>query len=370
MSVRDGLAELDWDGEVLRHDGMLWRPKSDSRITASGFVRARALYLELHHDARWNPRVLDDHATELAQAMDAMDQWERAEPGFKKLTLEDLEARWARSEEEHRARLEEEEQVRERRRAHHDPARSNVRLALIEREVHLALAKRDANELRDGSRFPAMPPDRRTSRLAEVDASVNAIEAEVEDLRRAVGDPGTVIDAEGWLPADRRATSLTMFRVRRECEVGELRKAIAALNSELGETRDRQERAGLRNEIRSKTDRRDRLMAIPPLSEDDMCADCVSPVKWHRTGRLGLLGEGPCPAWPRWAARMAEVRRLILSAAERRSEASAIPAPKPAPLAVVPSGLPIAEVVARLTGISTPTPSSVGAERTSGRSGR
>jgi hypothetical protein len=358
MSVRDEVAELDWDGEVLRHDGMLWRPKSDSRITVFEFVRARVLFLELHRDARWNPWVLDDHAAELAQAIDAMDQWERAEPGFKRLTLEDLEARWVRSDEEHRTRLKEEEQVRERRRAHHDPARSNARLALIEREVHLALAKRDADELRDGSRFRATSPDRRTSKLAELDTSADAIEVEVEDLRRAVGDPETAIDAGGWLPADRRAMSLTLFRVRREREVGELREAIAALNSELGGTRDRQERARLRNEIRSKTDRRDRLVAIPPRSEDDMCAECVRPVEWHRTGRLGLLGEGPCPAWPRWAARIAEARRLILSAAERKSEPSAVP-PKPAPLAVVPSGVPIAEVVGRLTAISEEHPDAV-----------
>jgi hypothetical protein len=291
--------------------------------------------------------------------MDAMDQWERAEPGFTRLTLEDIEAPWARADEEHRARLAEEEQLREQRRAHHDPARSNAGLALIEREVHLALAKRDADELRDGSRFPAMPPDRRTRQLAEADASVAAIEAEVEDLRRAVGDGETVIDAQGRLPADRRATSLTMFRVWRQREVGELREAIAALNSELGQTRDRRERARLRNEIRSKTDRRDRLVAIPPLSEDDMCADCYRPVEWHRTGRLRLPGEGPCPAWPRWAARMAEARQMIVSAAARNSEASAVPAPKPEPLAVVPSGLPIAEVVARLTAISEEHPGAV-----------
>jgi hypothetical protein len=55
-----------------------------------------------------------------------------------------------------------------------------------------------------------------------------------------------------------------MFRVWRQREVGELREAIAALNSELVQTRDRLERARLRNEIRSKTDCRDRLVAIPP----------------------------------------------------------------------------------------------------------
>ncbi|MGH9228629.1 MAG: hypothetical protein ACRD07_07830 [Acidimicrobiales bacterium] len=90
MSVRDGLGEPDWDGEVLRHDGMLWRPKPDRRIAAAEFIRGRALFLELHQDGRWNPWVLDDHAAELEQAMDAMDQWARAEPGFKRLTLEDL----------------------------------------------------------------------------------------------------------------------------------------------------------------------------------------------------------------------------------------------------------------------------------------
>jgi hypothetical protein len=150
-----------------------------------------------------------------------------------------------------------------------------------------------------------------------------------------------------------------MFRVWRQREVGELREAIAALNSELVQTRDRLERARLRNEIRSKTDCRDRLVAIPPLSEDDMCADCYRPVEWHRTGRLRLPGEGPCPAWPRWAAQMAEARQMIVSAAARNSEASAVPAPKPEPLGVVPSGLPIAEVVARLTAISEEHPGAV-----------
>jgi hypothetical protein len=34
-----------------------------------------------------------------------------------------------------------------------------------------------------------------------------------------VGDPETIIDADGRLPSERRATSLTMFKVRRNAEV-------------------------------------------------------------------------------------------------------------------------------------------------------
>ena len=62
------------------------------------------------------------------------------------------------------------------------------------------------------------------------------------------------------------------------------------------------------------------------------------------------LDDGPCPAWPGWAARIQKVRDMLMAAAERSKAVAPVP-PPPQPLAVIASKLPIAEVIERLTEI-------------------
>lgn len=57
------------------------------------FFAARALFTELHTDARWNPWVFEDPAAELDRTLDVMEQWTRAEPGFRQLAGKQMDAR-------------------------------------------------------------------------------------------------------------------------------------------------------------------------------------------------------------------------------------------------------------------------------------
>lgn len=77
-----------------------------------------------------------------------------------------------------------------------------------------------------------------------------------------------------------------------------------------------------------------------------MCSDCALPAYQH--GYVTPPYVGPCPAWPGQRAIHAELMKMLESFATRRNDPAQPTAPKPKPLAVVPSGLSINEVVARL----------------------
>ena len=87
---------------------------------------------------------------------------------------------------------------------------------------------------------------------------------------------------------------------------------------------------------------------MPRLESEDMCADCATP--WAKHGWVTPAADGPCPAWPGWAARLQKVRQMFEDMVRRNevSKAATPPPPKPEPVAVIPSGLPIGEVVERL----------------------
>jgi hypothetical protein len=70
-------------GGVIEHDGMLWKPKRSAAATAEEFIAARTLFIELHREGRWNSWVLEDRQSELERATEVMDQWKRAEPGYR-----------------------------------------------------------------------------------------------------------------------------------------------------------------------------------------------------------------------------------------------------------------------------------------------
>lgn len=81
-----------------------------------------------------------------------------------------------------------------------------------------------------------------------------------------------------------------------------------------------------------------------------MCSECVSPARWHGYVTTGANPDaGPCPAWPRWAQRIRKVREMIAVAVKEKPAEP--PPPKPEPLAVIASGLPIAEVMCQLADI-------------------
>lgn len=76
--------------EIVELDGMPWRPKRGARSTAEEFTVARAFWKEAMTSpaARWNPWDAEDRKTELDAARDVMEQWTRAEPGFRPMTVD------------------------------------------------------------------------------------------------------------------------------------------------------------------------------------------------------------------------------------------------------------------------------------------
>jgi len=176
--------------------------------------------------------------------------------------------------------------------------------------------------------------------------------AAVQDLTGRAGDLEAVADGNGWLPAERRELLLQVFAARRVEEVRELRERVARQQAGLKAAGGRAERAAVREALRTDSCRLEFLEAIPPLIAADMCSECVTPLSWH--GFRWQLSEanpgcGPCPAWPQWAQRLQKAREMLLASATTKPGPP--PPPEPQPLAVIPGGLPIEDVISRLTAI-------------------
>ena len=71
----------------------LWRAKPGATSTFEENVTARELFIDLHHDEFWNPWRIEEQAAELERAQQIMEQWERAEPNFRRKTQRQLEVK-------------------------------------------------------------------------------------------------------------------------------------------------------------------------------------------------------------------------------------------------------------------------------------
>ena len=337
-------------GEVIEVDGMLWKPKPQATSTGEEFRRARSLILEIHRDASWNPWVKEDRAQEYEQATVVFDQWTRAEPDFRQWTSEELDAWMAARDAEFRARNAERDLQRAARVALYDAGREQARLALLEQQAILGHYSQELDDLRERRPSPAMPEQRRGQQIAELEQSVGAVRTEVVRLQEAVGDVETVVDKRGWLPHERRELARTLFSARRCSEVRQLRERVREQRARPKATRSRAERTPIRDALNRDSRRLEFLIAIPRLEAADMCSECVSPARWHGYVTTGANPDaGPCPAWPRWAQRIRKVREMIAVAVKEKPAEP--PPPKPEPLAVIASGLPIAEVMCQLADI-------------------
>lgn len=333
---------------VFEHNGMLWKPKRGCTTTADEFIAAQAVFSEIIHDGRWNPWVRDDRQAEYDHAIEVMDQWRRAEPGHRMLTTRQLEARWAKQDRERDRALAELKKTRESRKTKFNEERATARVALIEQRSRLDYEESVLSGYRDGSRFPGMDSSRRQEKLEELKQFVTLRRSEIERLTPIVGNPETVIDENGWLPHERRGAMFFHYRFDREQKVKRLRTEIPELEAAV----DRKDRVKLDMKRRELNE----LLAVPPLTPDDMCSDCPTPVADH--GWTTPPYWGPCPAWPGWRARLQKAW-TILEGGTREAEAAEKqpPAPpKPQPLATIPSGLPIAEITARLQDLQTQFP--------------
>lgn len=253
-------------------------------------------------------------------------------------------ARWDR---DFKRKQERRERERQENLTRYDPAREQARLELLEQECVLAHKTHEVAKLRSGEAFPAMPADRRATQVAELDMAIEHHSAAVDRLRPDVGDPEDVPDQYGRLPRDRRHSSLYRYRDRRIDEVREIRAVLPDLEAQIKATDDKDVRSKLRAERDIKKWRLDKLLAVPRLQAEDMCADCTTPAGKH--GYVSPPSDHPCPAWPGQRRIHADLVRMLETFQRRRdADRAEPPKPKPEPLAVVPSGLPIGEVVERL----------------------
>lgn len=333
---------------VFSDGGRLWRAKPGATSTFEENVAARALLIDLHQDEFWNPWRFEEQAAELERAQQVMQEWERAEPNFKRKTKRQLDAEMARWDRDFQRKQELREHDRQESLKRFDAAREQARLELLEQQCLLAHKLEEVTQLRSGDRFPAMPANRRAEQVAELDGAIERHRAAVERLTPVVGDPEDVPDQHGLLPRDRRHSTLYNYRERRITEVQEIRERLSQLETQLKAPGEKAKRSKLRTERDIKKWRLDKLLAVPRLEAEDMCADCATPANKH--GYVSPPFDYPCPAWPGQRA-IHEKAMKLLESFERRRDAErseAPPAPKPEPLAIVPSGLPITEVVQRL----------------------
>lgn len=325
----------------------LWRAKKEATSTFEENVAARQLFMDLHRDEFWNPWRLEEQAAELERAQQVMEEWERAEPGFRPKTERQVETELARWDRDSKKRTEQWERDRLTNQEHYDRGRAEARLELLEQQCILQHKQTEVAALRTGERFPAMDPKRRADQVAELDTAIERHRDAVERLVLIVGDPEDVPDEHGLLPRDRRYSTHYWYRERRIIDVRQLQVELADLEARMKATADRAERSKTRAEHDIKKWRLEKLLAVPRQEVEDMCADCALPASRH--GYVSPPYDWPCPAWPGQRAIHADVMRLLETFRQRRgARRTSPPAPKPEPLAVVPSGLPIAEVVQRL----------------------
>ena len=173
---------------------------------------------------------MDDRAPEIDRAMAVMRQWQRAEPGFRLRQLDGVEAEWAQEDEARAARIAEERQTRERRKAGYDPGLEQARLVLLELEGWLAMEQFQHQGLIDETLLPGMDADGRADRVGECDREIAACQRRLDGVRDAVADPERVVDRDGYLPAERRELSLRLFAFRRQAAVRELRPKVLELS--------------------------------------------------------------------------------------------------------------------------------------------
>ena len=145
-------------------------------------------------------------------------------------------------------------------------------------------------------------------------------------------------------------------QLHRQRNVRELRKQVLELKTMLKSATDKTGRSKLRTEVQAVESKLEKLLAVPPLGPEGMCTECATQASEH--GWVTPPYEGPCPDWPRTGARLKRVRQILLEFPERSTPTEVEP-PKPHPLAVIPSGLAIAEVIEQLKVLEAKYPAAV-----------
>ena len=98
------------------------------------------------------------------------------------------------------------------------------------------------------AKMPAMDP--RRGLLAAAEDVAAAKSNEVQDLLAVIGDPETVCDEGGWLPAERRELALALFKSKRGLQVQTPGARMADAQVALESLQHRDERAEVRESLR------------------------------------------------------------------------------------------------------------------------
>lgn len=316
--------------------GAVWNPRASSSVSAQEFVAAHRRMGELLDARDWNPWDRTQVDAELARVDAVLDRWTQAQEGGRPHTAVELDAqldRLRRLAAEQRTQF---ARARAARAERYDESLCGARLVWLEKQANLVrmrvlLAAGMANR-----------------RLPDLEESIARLEQSVAQRLEEIGDPELVVDAEGWLPQERRERMYGEFRSWRLGLVDELVEQIPRLVAARARAGDQEDKATIGRKIADLTSSRDALMAIPRPRVAEMCTECPRPFDWHTTLSCGVLvlhGAGPCPAWPAWSARIRRARRVLVNSALDRNR-PAISAPQP--IAIIPSGLPLDEVVTRL----------------------
>ena len=204
---------------TIEPDGKRWKPVPGATATAEEFIAARSLLHEIHQQCLWSPWVMQDRAREYDAALKTCEQWTSADPASPLKTLEEYEAemrqRLAEADARFLAGEARAEHDRAERAKRYDPEREQARLALLEEQGILADKVRQRDEILSGDLFRLADEKDRRKLLAGLEHDITAQTQEVNKLAAVVGDPETVADAKGWLPAERREMALTLFKAGR-----------------------------------------------------------------------------------------------------------------------------------------------------------
>jgi hypothetical protein len=221
----------------VEYGGKVWVPVAGATAIAEEYVAARALLDEVHGQAWWNPWLLLEPSPEYEAAWEICGQWTTTEP---KPPPKPLEERWAEVEQrladadaQFLAEEAQAEKDRAERAKHYDPDRVQVRLSLLEEQGILNDAIRDRDEFL-AARVAQLPAQEyRSVLLAKAEKTIAVKSKEVQDLLAVIGDPETVCDKDGSLPAERREIALLWFKTGRVSQVQALRARIADATTRL-----------------------------------------------------------------------------------------------------------------------------------------
>lgn len=304
---------------TIELDEKRWKPVPGATATAEEYMAARSLIHEIHQQARWSPWVMQDRAASYDTALKTLEQWTSADPSPPGKTLEECEAgleqRLAEADARFLAAQAQAEQDRAERAKHYDRDRAEARLALLEEQGSLASKVRERDEILTGELFRCAPEKDRRRLLASLERGIAAKTREVDDLLAIIGDPETVADASGWLPAERREMALVLFKSGRGQQVRDLRARVADVQATLKSLKDKAERANARQVLHEDQAHLAHWEQMAPLQAADMCSECGSPA-WHAPGTTYSIDGfyvtgGPCPAWPRWAKSIAALHETL-----------------------------------------------------------